>query len=112
MIQQFLNKAIAELGNGKGFQLTGNTYDNFVVESADPENPVVFDRDAVVSKAQELEAEYNSKNYQRNRQPEYPSLTEFADAYYWSQKGDDTKMTAYVAACDAVKTKYPKPEVE
>ena len=62
MIQQFLNKAIAELGNGKGFQLTGNTYDNFVVESADPENPVVFDRDAVVSKAQELEAEYNSKN--------------------------------------------------
>lgn len=51
-------------------------------------------------------------DYQQLRKTEYPSLTEFADAYYWSQKGDDTKMTAYVAACDAVKTKYPKPEVE
>ena len=51
-------------------------------------------------------------DYQQLRKLEYPSLTEFADAYYWSQKGDDTKMIAYVAACDAVKTKYPKPEVE
>lgn len=112
MIQQFLGKAIAELGNGKSFQVTGTTYDNFVVKSSDPEHPVVFDRDAAVAKAQELEAAYNSKQYQRDRQPEYPSLADFADAYYWSQKGDDTKMTAYVAACDAVKTKYPKPEAE
>ena len=43
-----------------------------------------------------LQAEYVATQYQRDRQPEYPSLTEFADAYYWSQKGDDTKMTAYV----------------
>ena len=112
MIQLFISKAIAELGNSKGFQVTGTTYNNFVVESADPEKPVVFDRDVVVAKAQELEAEYNFKQYQRDRQPEYPSLADFADAYYWSQKGDDTKMTAYVAACDAVKTKYSKPEVE
>lgn len=110
MIQVFLCEAIYELGNGKGFQVTGTTYDNFVVESSDPENPVMFDRAAVITKARELEAEYNSKDYQRKRQPEYPSLADFADAYYWSQKGDDTKMTAYVAACDGVKIKYPKPE--
>jgi len=57
-----------------------------------------------------LQADYDSKQYQRNRQPEYPSLATFADAYYWAQKGDNTKMDEYVASCDAVKAKYPKPE--
>jgi len=57
-----------------------------------------------------LQADYDATQYQRNRQPEYPSLATFADAYYWAQKGDNTKMDAYVAACDAVKAKYPKPE--
>lgn len=109
MIQQSLTQAVIALGNGKGFQLTGATYDDFVVESADPENPVVFDRDAVITKARELEAEYNSKDYQRKRQPEYPNLADLADALYWSSKGDNTKLDAYYAACEAVKTKYPKP---
>jgi len=57
-----------------------------------------------------LQAEYESTAYQRDRQPEYPSLATFADAYYWAQKGDNTKMDEYVASCDAVKAKYPKPE--
>ena len=60
----------------------------------------------------EIEAAFNANVHKNKRAPEYPSLAEFADAYYWSQKGDDTKMTAYVATCDAVKTKYPKAEVE
>ena len=48
--------------------------------------------------------------YKEQRAPEYPSLAEFADAYYWAQKGDNTLMDAYVAKCDAVKSTYPKPE--
>lgn len=48
--------------------------------------------------------------YQRLRAPEYPPLTDLADAIYWQQQGDDSKMAAYVAACEAVKAKYPKPE--
>ena len=47
--------------------------------------------------------------YTRQREPEYPPLIDFVDAYYWAQKGDNTKMIEYVAACDAVKAKYPKP---
>jgi hypothetical protein len=109
MIQVFLCEAIYELGNSKSFEVSGTTYDNFVVESSDPENPVVFDRDAVITKARELEAEYNSKDYQRKRQPEYPDMADLADALYWSSKGDNTKLDAYYAACEAVKTKYPKP---
>lgn len=55
-----------------------------------------------------LQAEYNSKQYQRNRVNEYPPLTELADALYHQQNGDDSKMTAYLAKVDAVKQKYPK----
>ena len=54
MIQQSLADAIIELGNGKGFQITGNTYDDFVVTSAIEETPVVFDRDAVITRAKEI----------------------------------------------------------
>ena len=46
--------------------------------------------------------------YKEQRATEYPTLAEFADAYYWAQKGDNTLMDAYVAKCDDVKTKYPK----
>ncbi len=46
--------------------------------------------------------------YKYKRQTEYNPLAEFADAYYWAQNGDNTKMTAYIDKCEAVKTKYPK----
>ena len=55
MIRRSLCKAIIQLGNGNPFQIKGTSYDDFVVESVDLENPVVFDRDAVVAKAQEIE---------------------------------------------------------
>ena len=41
---------------------------------------------------------------------EYPPLGDFADAMYWNSKGDDSKLTAYYAACEKVKTDNPKPE--
>jgi hypothetical protein len=45
----------------------------------------------------------------RKRLQEYPSLGEFADAFVKMQNGDPLQMEAYVAACMAVKAKYPKP---
>ena len=39
----------------------------------------------------------------------YPSLGDFADAMYWNSKGDSTKLEAYYAACEKVKTDNPKP---
>ena len=47
--------------------------------------------------------------YIENRQREYPPLADLADALYHQSKGDETKLTAYLAKCEAVKTKYPKP---
>jgi hypothetical protein len=54
--------------------------------------------------------EFSKLSYKTKRELEYPDLKEFADAYYWAQNGDNTKMNAYIVKCSAVKDKYPKPE--
>ena len=55
-----------------------------------------------------LQAQYDALEYARKRAPEYPPLTDLADALYHQSKGDETKLTAYLAKCEAVKQKYPK----
>ena len=72
-------------------------------------NQIELDQSLVDAAAAELAAEAAATQYQRNRQPEYPSLATLADALYWSNQGDNTKLDEYYAACSAVKTKYPKP---
>ena len=61
------------------------------------------------SKIDAARVELNKLSYQSVRQPLYPSLGEFADAMYWNSKGDSSKLTAYYAACEKVKTDNPKP---
>lgn len=56
-----------------------------------------------------LDADYAKVKYKDDRQPLYPSLGDFADAMYWNSKGDSSKLTAYYAACEKVKTDNPKP---
>ena len=72
-------------------------------------NQIELDQALVDAAAAELAAEAAATQYQRNRQPEYPSLADLADALYWSNQGDNTKLDEYYAACAAVKAKYPKP---
>jgi hypothetical protein len=64
-------------------------------------NEVAYDKDAV-------QAYVDAHAYIAKRQAEYPSLADFADAYYWMQKGQTDLMDEYVAKCDAVKNKFPK----
>ena len=45
--------------------------------------------------------------YIAKRQAEYPPITDYLDGIV---KGNQTQIDAYIAACQAVKTKYPKPE--
>ena len=49
------------------------------------------------------------EEYQQKRTTQYPNLGEFADAMYWNSKGDSSKLTAYYAACEKIKSDYPKP---
>ena len=54
---------------------------------------------------QRLITEYEEKNYQRLRTPEYPPITEYIDGVV---KGDQAQIDKYIADCLAVKAKYPK----
>jgi hypothetical protein len=72
-------------------------------------NQIELDQALVDAAAAEIAAELAATAYQRQRAPKYPPLQDFVDAYYWAQKGDNTLMDAYVAACDKVKADYPKP---
>lgn len=56
-----------------------------------------------------VQAYIDSHAYIAKRQSEYPPLADLADALYHQSKGDETKLTAYLTKCEAVKTKYPKP---
>jgi hypothetical protein len=49
----------------------------------------------------------NPELYKWQRAAEYPPITDYLDAVV---KGDQEQIDAYIAACQAVKTKYPKPE--
>jgi len=65
-------------------------------------NPVIYNEATV-------QAYIDAHAYIENRQREYPPFADLADALYHQSKGDETKLTAYLAKCEAVKTKYPKP---
>ena len=45
--------------------------------------------------------------YSEKRAKEYPPITDYLDGVV---KGNQAQIDAYIAACQAVKTKYPKPE--
>ena len=60
---------------------------------------------AINAKITELQAEYNSKQYQRDRLAEYPSIQELVVALY-----DEEDKASIIEKRNAVKAKYPKPE--
>ncbi len=59
----------------------------------------------ILAKQQELIAEYNAKQYQRDRVKEYPDFKEYLDGIV---KGDNAQVQKYINDCLAVKAKYPK----
>jgi len=72
--------------------------DGEVVKSVRVEDP---------EKVQALLAEIAKTEYQQKRMLEYPPITDYIDGVV---KGDQAQIDAYIAACLAVKAKYPKPE--
>jgi len=63
-------------------------------------NVVVYDTEAV-------QKYVDDHAYIAKRANEYPPAADYLDAVV---KGDQAQIDAYIAACQAVKTKYPKPE--
>ena len=71
----------------------------FACDEADLESNIAW---YIQNKAspQELPEPYGLK-----RQREYPPITDYIDGVV---KGDQAQIDAYIAACQAVKAKYPK----
>ena len=59
----------------------------------------------ITAEVARLQAEYDNNEYQRQRASEYPPITDYLDGVV---KGDQAQIDAYIAACQAVKAKYPK----
>lgn len=57
------------------------------------------------AKMDELQAEYEANQYQRDRLTEYPSIQELVVALY-----DEEDKASIIEKRNAVKAKYPKPE--
>jgi hypothetical protein len=64
------------------------------------ENVVEYD-------AQAVQTYVDNHAYIAKRQAEYPPYSDYLDGVV---KGNQAQIDAYIAACQAVKTKYPKPE--
>ena len=59
----------------------------------------------ITAEISRLQAEYDSKQYARNRAEAYPSLTEQADMAYWDRQNNTTTLDD---AISAVKLQFPK----
>ena len=62
-------------------------------------NPVTYDKTAV-------QAYIDAHAYIAKRQAEYPPMTDYLDGI---AKGDQAQIDKYIADCQAVKSRYPKP---
>lgn len=114
MIYDPVKIALDKLRPGASWTITDGHLGIQWDEDDKPINVIWNDRSPIPTR-EELEPEvqlamleHANNEYQRKRQPEYPPLADFVDAMYWQTKGDNTKMTAYLAAVDTVKAKYPK----
>jgi len=98
-----INAAINQLGlNANTYRLTQSVPPHTIVQWNGPDDQPT---DA------ELEAAWvlcQAQEYKAKRAPEYPPAADLADGLYWASKGDNTKLTEYYEACEAIKTKYPK----
>ena len=77
-------------------------YANVVIHSSDTKPT---EQECIDGVAQ-LQAEYDSKQYARDRAAAYPSLTEQADMAYWDRQNGTTTLDDAIAA---VKAEFPKP---
>ena len=59
----------------------------------------------ILAKQKELQAEYESKQYQRDRQTQYPSIADQLDMLYWD-KVNGTEN--WLNSIESVKNRFPK----
>lgn len=98
---QFYAEALDTVAKGKWLQNT-QTYESIVWK--DPNDTV--SKEIIDAKVAELQAAYDSKQYQRDRSTSYPSIEEQLDMQYWDSVNG---TTTWKDAISKVKTDNPKP---
>jgi hypothetical protein len=96
-----IEKAIKAINNSA--QFTINADDINEITWLNGTQPISANE--ILAKQQELIAEYNSNQYQRDRAKDYPSLADQLDMQYWDKINGTNK---WQQAINAVKQKYPK----
>jgi hypothetical protein len=95
-----------EINNLSAYSPDG-TINNIIIDWRDY-TPIPLDEIKV--KMTEMQAEYDAKQYARNRYSQYPQLDEFLEAYTEKEiGGDSTKWDAYVVKYNKVRTDNQKP---
>jgi len=92
--------AVLKINSNAVVSITGSDINTCVFDWQDGTTPIP--KSDIETKINELQAEYDAKEYQRKRKAEYPTLEECVHAIL-----DDT-LTDLQAKRTAVKNKYPK----
>lgn len=100
-----ISDAIFSKYKGCEWSMNNEDYSTLEWNSKDTPKPT---EEELLEECNRLQAEYDAKEYQRQRAKEYPDFKEYLDGIV---KGDDAQVQAYIDACIAVKEKYPKPVV-
>ncbi len=97
----FTMDAIIKLAPNSSFTVHA---DSITWHSGEENKPT---EEQILAEEQLLIAAHEAKEYQRKRAREYPPFADYLDAVV---KNDQEALQDYIDACNAVKSKYPKPE--
>jgi hypothetical protein len=95
--------AVRSLCPNAQYIMIDNDYDQIEWLSEEIEMP---SKSMIDDEVNRLQIEHDATEYQRLRKNEYPDFTDYLDGVV---KGNQDQIDAYIAACLAVKEKYPKP---
>ena len=93
-----------------------NTHTNVVSINAETDawdkdgNVVELDESKIKTEMARLQADYDSKKYQRDRAEQYPSIADVVVALAEKEEGDDTMWKEITTLRQKVKSDNPKPE--
>ena len=110
MIYRFLPDAIYALEPNAHFRINGNfTFQNLTWEPH-VDKAIIPTEQAIAQKAKELEADYEAKKYQRDREKIYPEIKEQLDMLWHAiDSGTLDKTSDFYTTLKKVKDDNPKP---
>jgi len=98
-----ITQSIIAINPNTSFTVDGDSVDKITWYDGNPTN---ITRAQILAKQVELKADYDAKEYQRDREFQYPSWQDQMDMM-WHDKKDGT--STWEEAVQAVKDAHPKP---